>query len=204
MRRKIINIIIVILVLIGVIMMLTNRDEGTGLMSKGIENLKYYTVLSNLFAGIVALIALFIDNKATKVLKLMSATVTGVTFAVIAFFLGPIYGHVNLYHSANFLFHLVVPLIAMFDYVTMKDAACEFRFTLISAIPSLIYGSAYMLNILINGIGGEYPNTNDFYLFLNWGWGVGMIIFAGIVVITFGIACLLRALNKVITKSLLT
>jgi len=201
MRTRIINIIIVILVITGLIMMLTNRDDGTGLMSKGIENLKYYTVLSNLFSGITALIALFADNKAVKVMKLMSSSATGLTFAVIAFFLGPLYGHINLYKNANFLFHLIVPLIAMYDYVTLTDAVKEFRYTLISAVPSVLYGIGYMLNILINGIGGEYPNTNDFYLFLNWGWGVGLVIFAGIAASTFGIACLLRAANRKITKA---
>ncbi len=200
MRQKIINILIIILVIIGMIMMLTNRDTGTGLMSKGIENLKYFTVLSNLFAGITSVIALFSEKKFTKVLKLMSASATGLTFAVIAFFLGPIYGHINLYHNANFLFHLVVPLIAMFDYVTLKDAAKEFRYALFSAVPAVLYGIGYMLNILINGIGGEYPDTNDFYLFLNWGWGVGIVIFIGIAASTFGIACALRALNKRFAK----
>ncbi len=201
MKARIINITIIILVTAGLILMFTNKDTGTGLMSRGFGNLKYYTVLSNLFAGIAALVSLFTDNKLSKVMKLMSASATGVTFAVIAFFLGPLYGHVNLYRNANFLFHLVVPLIAMYDYVTLKDAAAGLRSAALSAVPTVLYGAGYVLNILINGIGGEYPDTNDFYLFLHWGWGVGIAIFAGITAVTFGIACLLRWANKKIGYS---
>ena len=200
MRKKIFNCIIVILVLIGVVMMLTHTDDGTGLMTTGIANFKYYTVLSNVFAGIVAFIALFINNKAVRFMKLMSAAVTGVTFAVVAFFLAPLYGFWGLYQNANFLFHLVIPLIAMFDYIFSKESVNEIKFAALSAIPTFFYGCGYMLNILINGKGGEYPDTNDFYLFLNWGWGVGIIIFLCIVLLTFGIACLLRFGNKLYIK----
>lgn len=196
MRDKIINSLIVILVAAGLVMTFTNKDSGTDLMSTGFDNLKYYTVLSNIFAGIVAIPALFTDRKPVKALKLMSASATSVTFSVVAFFLGPLYGHINLYRNANLLFHLIVPLIAMFDYITLKGTCKEFKYTLISAVPTVIYGCGYMLNILINGIGGEYPNTNDFYLFLNWGWGVGIIIFLCIVILTFALACILRAGNK--------
>jgi len=190
------NITIIVLVTAGLILMFNNKDTGTGLMSSGFENLKYYTVLSNLFAGIAALVSLFIDNKFSKVMKLMSASATGLTFAVIAFFLGPLYGHVNLYRNANLLFHLIVPLIAMYDYVTSGGEVPELRFAVLSSVPTVLYGTEYVLNILINGIGGEYPNTNDFYLFLHWGWGAGIAIFAGITAATFGIACLLRWANK--------
>ena len=88
-RQIITNIVIIILVLIGTYMTMTYRSAWMEFQMRGIMCLRYFTVQSNIFAGVVALIALFYQGKTTKVLKLMSATATGLTFAVVAFFLGP-------------------------------------------------------------------------------------------------------------------
>ena len=54
----ILNLIIVIFTVIGIILMLTSKAEEGALQSSGLENFKFYTVLSNVFCGIVALIYL--------------------------------------------------------------------------------------------------------------------------------------------------
>lgn len=191
-----INIIIVILVGIGLYMTVTYRSAYMEFQMRGAMSLRYYTVQSNLFAGVVALIALFYQGKATKVMKLMSATATGLTFAVVLFFLGPLYGHWRMYKNANLFFHLIVPLLSLLDYVLLTDAPKKMKWRVISAVPTVIYGLAYVLNILINGMGGRYPNNNDFYRFLRWGWGVALLIYAAIVLLSFGIACLLFEINR--------
>ena len=61
----ILNLIIVIFAVIGIILMLTSEAEEGALQSSGIENFKFYTVLTNVFCGIVALIYL-VYNKAKK------------------------------------------------------------------------------------------------------------------------------------------
>ncbi len=195
MRQKITNLVIVILVGIGLYMTVTYRSAYMEFQMRGAMSLRYYTVQSNLFAGIVALIALFYQGKALKVLKLMSAAATGLTFAVVAFFLGPVYGHWRMYKNANLFFHLIVPLICMADYILITDAPKKLKWKILSTVPTVIYGIAYIVNILINGKGGRYPNNNDFYLFLRWGWGVGFLIFLGIVAVSFGMVCLLSFLN---------
>ena len=193
--HSVINIIIVILVVIGLYMTMTYRSEYMEFQMRGTVSLRYYTVQSNLFAGVVALLALFYQGRATKVLKLMSATATGLTFAVVLFFLGPLYGHWRMYKRANLFFHLIVPLLSMIEFVLLTDVPRKWKWKVLSAVPTLVYGLVYVLNILINGIGERYPNYNDFYLFLRWGWGVALLIFAGIVLISFGIACLLSGIN---------
>ena len=70
---------------------------------------------------------------------------------------------------------------------------------MIAALSTLVYGFAYLINILINGK-GVWPDSNDWYGFLNWGMGTGLIIFAGIVLASFGIACLLRGIKKKCSK----
>ena len=195
-RQLITNIVIVILVSIGTYMTMTYRSAWVEFQMRGIMCLRYFTVQSNIFAGVVALVALFYQGKTTKVLKLMSATATGLTFAVVAFFLGPMYGYHRMYKNANLYFHLIVPLIAMIDFILLTDVPKKMKWKILSAMLTVLYGIGYILNILINGMGGRYPRNNDFYFFLRWGWGVAILIFAVIILLSFGIANLLCALNS--------
>jgi hypothetical protein len=197
------NICIVIFTGIGTYLMWSNTDSGAGLMASGFANLKYFTVLSNLFCGAVALIRLIffaLSAKFSVLPKLMAASATGLTFLIIAAFLQPLYPELNLYERGNLYFHLIVPLFAMAEFLIIKTREkIPFKYTLYSAALALAYGTYYLVNILINGI-GEWPDTNDWYGFLNWGFPIGIAIFAFVVLMDFGIACLLRFLNNLINK----
>ena len=193
----ILNILIIILTGIGTLAMLGSKAEGAGLTASGFSNLKFFTVLSNEFCGIVAILWLIflIAHKTFPVLvKLMAAAAVALTFIIIAAFLAPLYPNLNLYEGGNFYFHLIVPLTAMAEFMvtySTKEAEIPFRYTLISAVLSLIYGLGYLVNILINGI-GEWPDTNDWYGFLNWGYPVGFMIFGFIILMNWGMACIMR------------
>ena len=50
----VLNIIIIIFTIIGMYYMFLTDKDGGALTSKGIYNLKYFTVLSNIFCGRVA------------------------------------------------------------------------------------------------------------------------------------------------------
>ena len=181
--------------------MLTSKAEEGALQSSGLENFKFYTVLSNVFCGIVALIyliCLFAKKDIGKIAALKLAAVCGVaiTFAVVAFMFGPLYGFLQFYKRGNLHFHLLLPVTAMIEFIFVKRRKIPFKFTVFAAIPTLIYGIGYLLNILINGIGGPWPDTNDFYGFLNWGWPVGIAIFTGIPLTAFVVACLFRAISN--------
>ena len=203
MTEIVLNACIVFFTGIGTCLMWTNSDSGAGLMSSGFANLKYFTVLSNLFCGIVALVRLvfYALSKEFSILpKLMAASATGLTFLIIAAFLQPLYPDLNLYERGNLYFHLIVPLFAMAEFLIIGTREkIPFKYTLYSAALALAYGTYYLVNILINGI-GEWPDTNDWYGFLNWGFPVGIAIFAFVVLMDFGIACLLRFLNNLINK----
>lgn len=196
------NVLIVIFVLIGTIVMLNNHDSSTGLTSEGIENFKYFTVLSNIFCGITSglfLIFKFKNKQLSILVKLMAASATGLTFIIIAAFLQPLYPDLNLYKGGNLFFHLIVPIIAMIEFVLIKTEQIPFGYTFLSAVLALVYGTGYCMNILINGK-GVWPDTNDWYGFLNWGWPVGIAIFAFVVLMDWIMACLLRFLNKIIGR----
>lgn len=195
------NLVIVILAVTGIILMLTSEAEEGALQSSGLENFKFYTVLSNVFCGIVALIDLICicaEKGTEKMAALKLAAVCGVaiTFAVVAFMFGPLYGFPNFYKRGNLFFHLLLPVTAMAEFIVVKRKKIPFRYTVFAAIPTLLYAIGYLLNILINGIGGPWPDTNDFYGFLNWGWPGGIVIFTGIPLTAFAAACLFRAISN--------
>lgn len=199
--EMILNTVIVVLTIVGIIFMLTGKPEEGALQSSGIENLKYYTVLTNVFCGTVAALYLvFIllkkDTGKIRVLKLAAVCGVAITFAVVAFMFGPLYGYPQFYKRGNLFFHLLLPVAAMAEFIIVKRERMPFRYTVWSAIPTLLYGAGYLLNILINGIGGPWPDTNDFYAFLSWGWPVGIAIFAVITLSAFAVACIFRAVSN--------
>ena len=202
----ILNIVIVGFTIVGIILMLTGRPEEGALQSTGIENFKFYTVLSNVFCGIIALIYLVLvllkkNTDKLAVLKLAAVCGVAITFAVVAFMFGPLYGFPQFYKRGNLFFHLLEPVTAMAEFILVRRQKMPFKFTVFAAIPTLLYGIGYMLNILINGIGGPWPYTNDFYAFLSWGWPVGIGIFAAITLTAFGVACLFRVISNKRAKS---
>ena len=197
----ILNLIIVIFTVIGIILMLTSVAEEGALQSSGIENFKFYTVLTNVFCGIVASVFLVFkilkkDTEKIRVLKLAAVVGVAITFAVVAFMFGPLYGFLQFYKRGNLYFHLLLPVTAMIEFIAVKRRKMPFRYTVFAAIPTLLYAIGYLLNILINGLGGPWPDTNDFYGFLNWGWPVGIVIFTGIPLTAFAVACIFRAVSN--------
>ncbi len=195
------NLVIVFLAVTGIILMITSQHEEGALQSSGLENFKFYTVLTNVFCGIIALVQLIFillkkDTDKIRVLKLAAVVGVAITFAVVSFMFGPLYGYPQFYKRGNLFFHLLEPLAAIAEFILIRREKMPFRYTVFAAIPTLLYGIGYLLNILINGIGGPWPYTNDFYAFLSWGWPVGIAIFTGIPLTAFAVACIFRAISN--------
>ena len=197
----ILNLIMVIFTVTGVILMVTGEPQEGALQASGLENFKFYTVLTNVFCGIVAAIFLVFkclkkDTEKLRAIKLAAVCGVAITFAVVAFMFGPLYGFPQFYKRGNLFFHLLLPVAAMVEFIVIKRKRMPFIYAVFAAVPTLLYGIGYTLNILINGIGGPWPDTNDFYGFLNWGWGGGIAIFFGVPLLSFGIACIFRAISN--------
>lgn len=197
----IMNIVMVIFTVIGTFLMFTRTPEGGSLNASGIENFKFYTVLSNVFCGLVSLIYLLIvlfkkDPDKIRGLKLAALVGVMITFAVVAFMFGPLYGFLRFYKGGNLFFHLLLPLAALFEFILYKWDWMPFRYAVFATIPTVLYGIGYTLNILKNGVGGPWPDSNDFYSFLSWGWKGGIIIFTAIVFLAFIIALVFRGINN--------
>ena len=194
--RRIVNICLAVMVAgawLGMIFL-----GGGDLAQRGIGSMKYFTVLSNLFCGIAAALWLVYERKggSEKVerIKYIAAASVGLTFTVVMVFLGPLYGYPEMFAGANLWLHLVVPITAMAEIIFLSDATYTRRDNNLAVIPPLIYGIVYVVNILINGM-GEWPNTNDWYLFFYWGYPIGILIYVVIAVVTWLLAFFMRKMQ---------
>lgn len=193
--RCAVNVIIVISVLIAWMWMAFGGNAV--LEAGGTENLKFFTVLSNLMEGAASLVWLIMRKRGdgcrakAERFKYIAAASVFLTFAVVVAFLGPLYGFGMMFENANLFFHLLIPLAAVAEIIFLSDAEYTKRDNNLAVIPPVVYGIVYLGNCIINGT-GEWPDTNDWYLFLAWGYPVGILIFAVITAVTWLLALLLR------------
>ena len=179
------------------------------LSSRGWSSLKYFTVLSNLFEGIVSAIwtgsalASILKKESSgveashiaEVLKYIACACVFLTFITVMVFLGPMFGYVSMFIGANFWLHLVVPLAAIAEMFFLVREDFSLKENVYTIIPVLIYGTAYLINIVVNGRGDNASGWNDFYGFVTWGFPVGILIFAVICLIVFLFGAVIRRIN---------
>ena len=198
--RKTVNICIIIMVA-GSWITMTLFGKGT-LSQNGFGNMKYFTVLSNLLEAIASAVWLSEirrNGKASEyaeTLKYIAAASVGLTLTTVMVFLGPLYGYIAMLKGANLFFHLITPVVSIAEIVFLSDRTYTKWENNLTVIPPFVYGAAYVGNILINGI-GEWPDRNDWYSFLIWGYPAGIVIFAVICLVTWLIGLLMRKLTMV-------
>lgn len=198
--RAVINVLLAVFVGIAWLVMIFG-NEGM-LSSGGLSNLKYFTVLSNVFEGAASVVWLILNGRDVsdkgrrfaELLKYAACVCVGLTFVTVLVFLGPLYGYGNMFLHANLFFHLIIPLMAMAEFVCFNRQRVGWRENLLAAAPTLLYGTVYLVNILINGLGEPYQR--DIYGFVTWGMPIGIGIFAVICAVAFLIGLALRALNR--------
>ncbi|MBR3201552.1 MAG: hypothetical protein IKG17_09510 [Mogibacterium sp.] len=197
--RKYVNILLVAAVL-GSWIALFVSASGT-LMHNGINSLKYFTVLSNLFEGaasVIWLVSSRSNGKASalaELLKFMAAAAVGLTCAVVLAFLGPLYGYPEMFAGPSLFMHLLTPVVAIAEIIFLSDAEYTRKDNRLVMLSPVVYGVFYLGNNIINGI-GEWPDTNDWYFFLAWGYPVGILIFAVICGVIWLLGLAMRKLHR--------
>lgn len=189
---------------IGSWVFMFRRGGDRVLSQRGIASLKYFTCLSNIFAGLVSgmtVFCLIVTGMRALLpmwlilLKYSAAVSVCLTFCVVVVFLGPRMGYKPLFAHEQLCLHAVGPLLAVFSFLSspyipeMKSST-----SIIAVIPTLLYGIGYAANILKNGI-GEGENTNDWYGFAVGGVKSIPAVFAIILAVTWGIAAGMLALR---------
>ena len=129
MNKKVItiglNIILIIFEIIGLV--ITLRSIGLK------EAVKFYTELSNILAMItsfILIIFLLKGNipKSVRLLRFISVVSLSVTFLVVLFILGPMYGfnYKFLLFSGGMLYtHLLCPILTFISFVFLEDGKFE-------------------------------------------------------------------------------
>ena len=167
------------------------------LLSRGAGSLKYFTILSNLFAGTMSLVCLAClvfrreETRAVRLLHFMSAGAVGLTFFVVMTFLGPIIGYPPMFAGPTIYLHLFVPLLGAAEWIFFEETLMTKRDCVLAVIPTVLYGTGYLADIIAHGA-YTFPNKYDWYGFMRWGLGGALVIFAVLLLVTWGIAALLR------------
>lgn len=169
---------------------------------------KYYTTISNVFAGISCfLLVLYqiINYKNSKeipyfviIFKYISACMLSVTFLVVLFVLIPASGDINemirLLFSPKLLFHhTLCPILCIISFVFFENEyKIEKKYIFYSLIPTLLYAIIFIFLNAFNIVSGPYfflkVNNQPIYMSIIW--------FVAIMSGAYGISTLLWFLNK--------
>ncbi len=209
----IINCIIVFLVTLGSIFMFTGfrfMPSETLLESTKLGMFKFYTVDSNILAGIISLVCIIFEIKLMKGkikeipkiiynLKLMATAGITLTFIVTAIFLAPMYGFYAMYNNTNLFFHLFVPVLSMITFICFENYDNKYKYAFYGMIPMMIYSVYYTTNILLHLENGKPTIEYDFYWFLQG--NVNNIYF--VIPILYLVAYLISILTIFLNKKVL-
>ena len=183
--------------------MALHRDDSGKLSAEGLRSLKYFTVLSNLLEGAAALVYAVCVARVllgaaegiprwVQALKYAAAVSVGLTFLTVIVYLGPKFGYKNMFLGSNLWFHLLVPVAAVLSFCLLeRDGALPFAASFLAVLPMVLYGIGYVINLLLHGL-GEGEDTHDWYGFAQGGAKIAAMVFAGMILTTWGFALLLR------------
>ena len=212
----VINIIVFFLATISSIMMFTGVRFMDGndsiLESTKIGMLKFFTVESNMFVGIISLLFAIQEIQIVKgkrkefgvllyILKLMATTAVGLTFFVVFAYLGPISegGIPSMLMNSNLFFHLIIPVLSIINFILFERTnRIKFKYSFFGVIPALVYGFFYLINILIHMENGKVSTIYDWYWFVQDGVWTAIIVVPLILLITYIISLILWRLNKIL------
>ena len=196
--------ILVVLTTIGSWMRMYLTGGGSLLSSRGLMSLKYYTTLSNIFAGIAAVIMIAVLARAKSgkvpvwaaVTKFASAVTVSVTFLVTLFFLAPTMGIGGLYKGELMFMHAVGPVLTVVSFFMNRDLPeMKPSSALWATLPTILYGGVYSANIMLNGVGSGM-NTNDWYGFAAAGIHTVPFVYALMVLLTYLLSRVMRKVKR--------
>ena len=182
--------------------------------SKKSSAFKFFTVDSNIFAGLVSLYYVIYSlspagKKQEKLpafmyaLKLAATSGVTLTMMVTVFFLAPgsSIPFFAYFTNSNFFMHLITPLFCIISFIFFEPAdKVPFKMSLTGPVPMLLYACFYIPNIVLHLDNGKVNPTYDWYGFLQGGANTAWIVCPLVLLITWGFSLGLWALNKKIAS----
>ena len=180
-----INIVIFVITAISILSCF--RNDGHWDLPKGKKSLRFFTILSNLFCAISALLLVLSTSYWVWLLKYVGTVAVTVTLLTVLFFLGPNMGFKQMLSGKDLYLHLCGPLMAIVSFCFMERwYVLSFHLSLLGILPVIIYGFLYLFEVVI------LENWDDFYGYNRDGkWKLSMAaMFAG----GFAVCMLIRIL----------
>ena len=184
------------------------------LSERNFKSFKYFTVDSNVFAGLVSLAYVIykltangkkrsVMPRAFYILKLAAATGVTLTMMVTVFYLAPT-SNGNFLHyflNSNFFMHLITPLLCIISFIFFEVADPQkLIMSVPGIIPMLLYSFFYTPNVLLHLDNGKVVRAYDWYNFLAGGAQTVWIVVPVLYLITWIFALGLWALNRKLAK----
>ena len=183
------------------------------LSSASFKAFKYFTVDSNVFAGIVALVYMIylillskgkikVMPKWLSYLKLAAATGVTLTMMVTVFFLAPksTTTYFAYFMNSNLFMHLITPLLCIISFIFFEPAQLSFIESFTGTCPMILYAIYYIPNILLHLDNGKVSTNYDWYGFLFAGLNTIWFVIPLILLITWIFAICLWFVNKKCSK----
>ena len=168
----------------------------------------YFTTDSNLIAALFSLILGVFKIRSIRtgtpvptaayILKFIGTCAVTLTLLTVVLFLTPVFGSQGMYDNSNFFWHLLCPILSILSFVLFDGGNIKWRFALLGAVPTVIYGVFYLvfvvaLDIMVDFYGFNYGG--------NWAYStVGML--AGSIIICYVLLLIQKALKRILFKNL--
>ena len=181
---------ILIFVITAISFLFCFRKDGRWDLRAGKKSLRFFTILSNLFCAVSALLWVLSSSYWAWLLKYVGTVAVTVTLLTVIFFLGPNMGYKPLFSGKDLYLHLCGPLLAIVSFCIMEcQFALSFSLSLLGILPVIIYGFVYLVEVVI------LKNWEDFYGYNKDGkWKISMAaMFAG----GFAVCMLIRILYSI-------
>lgn len=204
------NIIIFLMALFGSILCFGEiYFVPTEHLEHGIRFLKFFTVQSNILAGITVLIYIIFvirKNKTNKpipisvrILRYIATIDLIITFSVVALFLGFLApeGYFSMFVNANFFFHFAIPILNLISFLCFEDAPkLKPKHILCGMSHLLLYSVFYLTVVLTHFKDGHVDLQYDWYAFAQKGLLVAFACAIVVITITYIVALILYKINN--------
>lgn len=194
--------------------LMNDNPEILAFTSSNLEAFKYFTVDSNVLAGLAALIFIVFQvlvargkitaiPKAIYALKLAGTAGVTLTMLVTVCFLIPQFGEhwYILFMNNNLFFHLIIPLLCIISFCFFEPMGTyKLSASLFGLIPMILYGIAYTINIAAHLNGPAPLKDYDWYNFLDGKISNAIISVPVMILVTWLISLGLWAMNKHTSK----
>jgi hypothetical protein len=188
------NILITLLVIFATVVLFSGFKFMKGgyesQVASKIEMLKFFTIQSNIFMGIVSYIFAIEEIKVLRekkseisikmyILKLMATTSVMITFLTIFAYLGPITdgGTIEQIKNSNLFFHFLVPVLSMLCFTLFdRTDKLKLRYVSFGIAPTAVYAIYYIVNVLLHIENGKVSPIYDWYWFIQGGlWQIAIV-----------------------------